>query len=60
MDATDLAYIRNTLTKLEVLDLSMTDMVTLPGWGLGFHPDGGIRKTVVIFITIKNWQIENL
>lgn len=48
VDATDLAYIRNTLTKLEVLDLSMTDMVTLPGWGLGFHPDDGYQPNTTL------------
>lgn len=48
VDATDLAYIRNTLTKLEVLDLSMTDMVTLPGWGLGFHPDDGYQPNATL------------
>ena len=45
VDATDLAYIRNTLTKLEVLDLSMTDMVPFPVGDWAF-----IRMTVISLI----------
>ena len=48
VDATDLAYIRNTLTKLEVLDLSMTDMTEIPRRGLCFYPTDGYQPNTTL------------
>lgn len=48
VDATDLAYIRNTLTKLEVLDLSMTDMTEIPRRGLCFYPADGYQPNTTL------------
>lgn len=43
INADDLTYIKQNLTNLEVLDLSMTDLTAMPGWGLGFHPNDGYQ-----------------
>lgn len=45
IDATDFTYIRSTLTALEVLDLSMTDLTSVPNRALRF--DSGTPNTTL-------------
>ena len=50
IDATDFEYIRTTLTALEVLDLSMTDLASMPDRGLAFNeaaPNTTLRRVIL-------------
>lgn len=49
IDASDFAYIRQNLTALEVLDLTMTDLETMPDRGLAFYgtPNTTLRRVAL-------------
>lgn len=46
MDTNDFAYIRQSLTSLEVLDLSMTDLTVMPNRGLAFYTPLSANTTI--------------
>ncbi|WP_418992035.1 leucine-rich repeat protein [Alistipes sp.] len=49
IDKTDFAFIRQSLTALEVLDLSMTDLTVMPDRGLAYNdaPNTTLRRVVL-------------
>lgn len=46
MNTNDFAYIRQSLTSLEVLDLSMTDLTVMPNRGLAFYDPLSANTTI--------------